>query len=151
MSQLVQKRFVSAHDGPLLRLILAADAANQALFTQARLRPAVAELERLCDCTGHSIVHGLSDAGQRLAGALMFARPGIESWRPGVERVLLLDGVVAGLDGIAIAAPRLRSMGAMTIDACVVELIANDPPPLEIEELYILGSDNVTEPAARAA
>jgi hypothetical protein len=78
----------------------------------------------------------------------MFARPGIESWRPGVERVLLLDGVVAGLDGIAIAAPRLRSMGAMTIDACVVELIANDAHPLEIEELYILGSDNVTKPAA---
>lgn len=97
------------------------------------------------------VVHGLSDAGQRLVGALTFARPGTEPWRPGAERVLLLDGVVAGLEGVAIAAYQLRRMGATCVDACVVQLISDENPSPDVGELYVLADADERNPAALAA
>jgi hypothetical protein len=138
-------------DASLLELVLAADEANHTLFATPRLRPVVQDLARFCDRAGHSAVYGVSEAGQRLAGALMLARPGTEPWRPGTECALLLDAIVAGLDGVAMAAHHLRRMGASTVDACIIQLIADEAQPPGIRRLYVLERDELCEGFTRAA
>jgi hypothetical protein len=132
--------------------VLDAEEASHALFSAPLLREVVAALAQFCERSGHSVIYGASPAGQALAGALFFAHPNAELWRPGAERVLIVDGVLAGLDGIGLAAEHLRCFGARDLDACVVGLLSEEPPqPVGVRELEILGSTAMLTDVSLAA
>jgi hypothetical protein len=132
--------------GPVLADVLRAQADIQALFAPSCYRSRVEELAQVVEQAGHRYLHGSSDAGIALSGALAYRVAGARIWTPGERRrVLLVEAIVVSLAGLGEVARWARTLGAIDVDALVVG--TDDPAtPDSVDTLYILDHE-----AARAA
>jgi hypothetical protein len=107
--------------GPLLAAVLEAKKQTRDLVRPERLAATVDALVERAHATGVRAIHGASDIGHSLAGAMAYASPRLRLWQPGDPGgVLLVDGVVAGLSGVRLAAERARAVGAERVEALIL-------------------------------
>ncbi|HXC79464.1 MAG TPA: hypothetical protein VNU19_20705 [Candidatus Acidoferrum sp.] len=109
--------------GPLLNEVLAAEVASYDVLAGDRSRHVIDEMVIAAHDMGHRFVHGASQWGLYLAGAMIGRSDELVPWVPrNPVRVLLIDGCLAGATGLITAASRLRSLGALDVDALAVDL-----------------------------
>jgi hypothetical protein len=107
--------------GPVLAAIIEAKRQTGHLVDAERLAGTVDALVHRAHALGARAVYGASDIGQSLAGAMAYASPRLRLWHPGEPAaVLLVDGVVAGLSGVRLAAERAKTIGAERVDALIL-------------------------------
>jgi hypothetical protein len=111
--------------GPILEGVLTATRQTQALLAPSRLQGTVEVMVSRAHALGISALYGASDAGNFLAGAMAHRSEQLHLWSPEDRgAVLVVDGVVAGLAGLHVAARRVGSTGAEHVDALVLGLLA---------------------------
>jgi hypothetical protein len=110
----------------MLEAILSATERTQAMVASARLKESVEEMVAQAHTLGTLALYGASEVGFFIAGAMVHRSQRLHLWHPGEQgAVLLIDGVLAGLAGLQVAADHIRSAGAEHVDALVLGLLAD--------------------------
>jgi hypothetical protein len=146
MTEILQRcASTSSNDeaGPMLgALIQAKKATARALDAQHR-RATVDAMVEQAHAIGAVAIYGASDVGHCFAGAMAYASPRLRLWQPGqVASLLLVDGCVASVSGVGVAAERASAVGATQIDALVVGLVIDNRElrwTPRIDRLVVLG------------
>jgi hypothetical protein len=133
--------------GPLLAAVVDAKRETGHLLGPEHLVGTVDALVLRAHALGAHAVYGASDIGQSLAGAMAYASPRLRLWEPREPAaVLLIDGVIAGLSGIRLAAERLKRVGAKRVEALVVgalgDLESSELRDASVERVLILGREH---------
>lgn len=131
--------------GPLLRAILEARRQTRALVRADRFAETVEALVAEARSLEPSAVFGASPVGHSIAGAMVLRAGDLELWEPGeAGTVLLVDGFVASVAGLEIAAGQARSVGATAIDALVLGCVTR-----QRDRLSARGIRHVVSPRAQ--
>jgi hypothetical protein len=113
--------------GPLLTNLLAAHRTARRVTTYPALSSHASSLAALCEDLGSPLVWPVGEAAERLAGAAVLASEGevrLRGWTDDVrgERVLLTTIAAVSPLGLIEAAKHARSMGAIEVHACGIEV-----------------------------
>jgi hypothetical protein len=109
--------------GPLLAAVIQAKDATARVLDGPNRRATIDAMVEKAHAIGAEAIYGASDVGHCFAGAMAYASPRLRLWQPGEHAALLLvDGCVASVSGMGVAAERVSAVGATRIDALVVAL-----------------------------
>jgi HPt (histidine-containing phosphotransfer) domain-containing protein len=133
MAEPVFERDAVQQRGPVLESVVAAQQATSALFEQSRLRDLGHRIATECARLGVTRLWASSMAGERLlAASIVLSDRPLGVWESRDNAVpLILDGVVAGMAGVALAAAQLRRMGATEVEALIVGRLGGTPLRVE--------------------
>lgn len=127
--------------GPLLQAVMSADESNRELFAGTGYSQTV---HQLCDrvrTLGGSHLWGASEIGNRLIGAMLLADPDLRAWTAGdPAAVVLVDGFVAGPDGVVRCASHVRSLGARQVTGLVLGFPTEQLATQLHEEIQVVGA-----------
>lgn len=138
----------SVDAGPLLEAVAQAHAETETLLSPEHFRDTIGRLAAaISGKRTEAALYGSSEAGQALAGAIAFSEPRFELWTPGAaETVILVDGVIAGVAGLELAADRVRALGALDVEALVIEAIG--VMAVDLNFPVVVASEPLTQVAA---
>jgi hypothetical protein len=109
--------------GPLLNQILQAQAQTSALLSAVSLEAIAKRMVALADELGLQALHGASEAGTRLVGAMLLLSGGMSAWEGQAQAVLLMDGVVVSPLGVRTTAAHLLRLGATAVHGAVLDVL----------------------------
>jgi hypothetical protein len=117
----------SGEIGPLLAQALEADSRSRSLLSGTVFRETVDAMASAVTATGISALFGASVMGHALVGALSYRLPATRMWAPGTaEPVLLVDVVIASIQGLESAAEYATKLGATEIAGLVVAVLGDE-------------------------
>jgi hypothetical protein len=127
MAAILQSDPLELHDvqaGPMLEAVVQATERTHDLLGPTSIQQTVDAMVARAHALGASQLHGASDAGFFLAGAMAQRSNLFRLWRPGDQGpVLLVDGVLAGLVGLYVTASHVQAVGAEPAGALFLGLI----------------------------
>jgi hypothetical protein len=117
----------SGEIGPLLARALEADSRSRLLLSGNEFCATVDAMASAVTATGISALFGASVMGHALVGALVYRIPTARMWAPGsVEPVLLVDVVIASLQGLELAGEYATKLGATELAGLVVAVLGDE-------------------------
>lgn len=107
--------------GAILAAVLDAKERTRTLVDSPRLTATIDAMVARAHALGASTIYGASDIGHFLCGAMACRSDRLQLWVAGdASPVFLIDGVVAGLAGLQVAAEQLSVAGANCADDALV-------------------------------
>jgi hypothetical protein len=121
--------------GPLLSNLVSAHRAAERATAYPELSAYASSLAALCEDMGSPLVWPVDEAAQRLAGAAVLTSQGelrLRGWTDEIrgERVLLTCVAAVSPLGLIEAARHARTLGAIEVHACGIEVTGFDSPEL---------------------
>lgn len=117
----------SGEIGPLLARALEADSRSRSLLADNSFRETVDAMASAVTATGISALFGASAMGHALVGALSYRLPTARMWAPGTaEPVLLVDVVIASVQGLEAVGDYATKLGATDLAGLVVAVVGDE-------------------------